>query len=61
MRVVFDDAAKFNETCLNENFSVLLKFQSGQYALTSDIKQMFHQVRIIQSDWDALRFLWQDN
>ena len=55
--MVFDDAAKFNETCLNENFSVLLKFQSGQYALTSDIKQMFHQVRVIQSDWDALRFL----
>ena len=55
--MVFDDAAKFNQTCLNENFSVLLKFQSGRYALTSDIKQMFHQVGIIQSDSDALRFL----
>ena len=69
VRVVFDGAAKFNETCLNENllkgpdllnnlFSVLLKFRSGRYALTSDIKQMFHQVRIIPSDRDALRFLW---
>ena len=54
--MVFDDAAKFNQTCLNEYFSVL-KFQSGRYALTSDIKQVFHQVRIIQSDSDALRFL----
>ena len=70
VRVVFDGAAKFNETCLNENllkgpdllnnlFSVLLKFRSGRYALTSDIKQMFHQVRIIPSDRDALRFLWR--
>ena len=66
--MVFDGAFKFNETCLNENllkgldllnnlFSVLLKFQSGRYALTSDIKQMFHQVRIIPSDRDRLRFL----
>ena len=70
MRVVFDGAAKFNETCLNENllkgpdllnnlFSVLSKFRSGRYTLTSDIKQMFHQVRIIPSDRDALRFLWR--
>ena len=68
MRVVFDGAARVNETCLNENllkgpdflnnlFSVLLKFRSGRYALTSDIKQMFHQVKIIPSDRNALRFL----
>ena len=67
----FDGAAKFNETCLNENllkrpdllnnlFSVLLKFRSGRYALTNEIKQMFHQVRIIPSDRDALRVLWRD-
>ena len=54
--MVFDGAAKFNEICLNENllkgpdllnnlFSVLLKFWSGQYALITGIKQMFHQVR----------------
>ena len=69
--MVFDGAFKFNETCLNENllkgldllnnlFSVLLKFQSGRYALTTDIKQMFHQVKIIPSHRDALKFLWRE-
>ena len=67
MRVVFGGVVEFNETCLNENllkgpdllsnlFSVLLRFRSGRYALTSDIKQMFHQVRLVSSDKLQLDF-----
>ena len=69
VRIVYDCAAKFDETSLNDQLlqgpdntnsltGVLLRFRKEPVALMSDIEQMFHQVRVKQSDTDALRFLW---
>ena len=66
VRVVFDAAAIYHETCLNNNLlpgldlvSVLCRFRQGEYAVISDIKTMFYQVCVPSPDTDALRFLWR--
>ena len=73
LRVVFDCAAKFHGVNLNENLlsgpdlnntllGVLLRFRMESVAVIADIKGMFHQVRVVESDRDLLRFLWfKDN
>ena len=69
MRVVFDCAAKFRGTSLNDNLlqgpdftnnlaGVLTRFRQETVALVADIEAMFHQVRVPARDRDALRFLW---
>ena len=69
LRVVFDCAAKFRGTSLNDQllhgpdltnnlFGVLNRFRQESIALVSDIEAMFHQVRVDPRDHDALRFLW---
>ncbi|XP_073776433.1 uncharacterized protein [Danio rerio] len=40
--------------------SVLLRFREHTVALSSDIRGMFHQVRLIPDDRPLLRFLWRD-
>lgn len=72
LRVVFDCAAKFRGTSLNDQlmhgpdltnnlFGVLNRFRQEAIALVSDIEGMFHQVNVDPKDYDALRFLrWQD-
>ncbi|KAE8277450.1 hypothetical protein D5F01_LYC24614 [Larimichthys crocea] len=40
--------------------SVLLRFREHALAFSSDIRGMFHQVRLLQSDKPLLRFLWRD-
>jgi len=71
IRVVFDAAATFANTSLNNNLlvgpdllnnliSVLLHFRTGKIAVMADIEQMFHQVKVHLRDQDALRFLWRD-
>ncbi|XP_068691511.1 uncharacterized protein [Montipora foliosa] len=72
MRVVFDCAARFRETSLNDQSlqgpdltsnltGVLLGFQQGPVALVADVEQMFYQVRVKPEDCDALRFLWWED
>ncbi|KAE8293636.1 hypothetical protein D5F01_LYC08748 [Larimichthys crocea] len=39
---------------------MLLRFQEHALAFSSDIRGMFHQVRLLQSDKPLLRFLWRD-
>ncbi|XP_038061114.1 uncharacterized protein LOC119731899 [Patiria miniata] len=69
MRVVFDCAARFRGTSLNDNLlqgpdltnnlvGVLTRFRHETVALVADVEAMFHQVRVPERDCDALRFLW---
>ncbi|XP_015751232.1 PREDICTED: uncharacterized protein LOC107331194 [Acropora digitifera] len=69
VHVVFDAAAKFHGTSLNDQLlqgpdyinnlaGVLMWFRQEEVGLTADIEQMFHQVRVPAEDCDALRFLW---
>ncbi|KAI3370918.1 hypothetical protein L3Q82_007424 [Scortum barcoo] len=39
---------------------VLLRFREYPFAVSSDIKGMFHQVRLLPEDKPFLRFLWRD-
>ncbi|OON19881.1 hypothetical protein X801_04247, partial [Opisthorchis viverrini] len=72
VRVVFDYAAKNLNTSLNMQLltgpdlvnslcGVLLRFREHPYVLVADIEALFHQVKVPQSDRDALRFLWWTN
>ncbi|XP_026115567.1 uncharacterized protein LOC113094113 [Carassius auratus] len=40
--------------------AVLLRFREHSTALSSDIRGMFHQVRLLPDDKPLLRFLWRD-
>ena len=71
VRVVFDAAASFRGTSLNDKLltgpdllkslpGVLLRFREQPVALTADIEQMYHQVRVSEEDQPALSFLWRD-
>nr|XP_021334729.1 uncharacterized protein LOC101884915 [Danio rerio] len=40
--------------------AVLLRFREHSTALSSDIRGMFHQVRLLPGDKSLLRFLWRD-
>ena len=69
VRVVFDGAAKFHGTALNNHLlqgpdlvnnlpGVLMRFRKEPIALIADISAMFHQVLTPRRDQDSLRFLW---
>jgi hypothetical protein len=69
VRIVFDAAAKFEGTSLNDNLlrgpnlannvvDVLLRFRQEKVAVMADIQEMFHQVRVPEDQRDSLRFLW---
>ena len=68
-RVVFDCAAKYRGSSLNDRLlqgpdlsnnltGVLLRFRQDPVAFAADIRSMFHQVFVEESDRDSLRFLW---
>ena len=72
VRVVFDCAARFGDTSLNDQLpqgldltnnltGVLLRFRQEPVALMADVEQMFHQVRVAPDDCRALRFLWWED
>ncbi|MCG8069350.1 MAG: hypothetical protein JAY84_15975 [Candidatus Thiodiazotropha taylori] len=72
LRVVFDCAAKFQGISLNSQLlqgpdlnnslvGVIIRFRQEQVALAADVEAMFHQVRVLDRDCDALRFLWWPN
>ena len=67
--MVFDAAAKYRGTSLNDNLlqgpclindltGVLLRFREEHFAFTADVEAMFYQVQVIEDDTNALRFLW---
>ena len=64
VRVVFDCAARFGDTSLNDQLlqgpdltnnltGVLLRFRQKSVALMADVEQMFHQVRVAPDDCHA--------
>ena len=72
VRVVFDCAAKYKDTSLNDQllqgpdltntlFGVLTRFRQEPVAIMADIEGMFNQVRVDPEDVDALKFLWWPN
>ena len=72
VRVVFDCAAKYKGTSLNDNLirgpdlmnsliGVLMRFRKERVVLAADVEAMFHQVFVKPSHVDALRFLWWPN
>jgi hypothetical protein len=72
IRVVFDAASTCHGTSLNDNlmtgpdllnslFGVMQRFRLYAIAITADIEGMLHQVRVPDTDSDALRFLWKEN
>ncbi|PIK36355.1 hypothetical protein BSL78_26812 [Apostichopus japonicus] len=69
LRVVFDCAATYNGTSLNDHvlqgpdltnklLGVLLRFRREPIELMADIQEMFHQVKVPLEDRDFLRYLW---
>lgn len=69
VRVVFDCAAKWKGTSLNDLLlqgpdqtnslvGVLNRFREGYVAMAADIEGMFLQVKVDPDDCDMLRFLW---
>ena len=72
VRPFFDCAAQYEGTSLNSEcmqgphltnnlVSVLLRFRQFKYAITGDIQDMYLQVRVPESQRNALRFLWYDD
>ncbi|XP_066916601.1 uncharacterized protein [Clytia hemisphaerica] len=70
VRVVFDAAAKFKGTSLNDKLlagpdllnslvAVLHRFRAGRFAASADIEKMFNQVKVSPKDSDTLRFLYR--
>ncbi|XP_068676335.1 uncharacterized protein [Montipora foliosa] len=69
VRVVFDVAARFGGTSLNEQLvrgptltndltGVLVRFREDEIAFSADIESMFYQTYVTPRDTDSLRFLW---
>ena len=67
--VMFDCAAKYQGSSLNDNLlqgpdltngliSVLIRFWEGPIAMLADVEAMFHQVCVALLDTNALHFLW---
>ena len=65
VRIVFDCAARFRNTSLNDQLlqgpdftnslvGVLLRFREERVALMADVEKMFHQVKVKPQDCDPL-------
>ena len=70
IRVVFDAAAPYKGTSLNDQLvtdpdllnslvGVIMRFRLHAVAMIADIKTMFFHVRVIEKDQPSLRFLWR--
>src|SRR5258705_504412 len=69
-RLVFDAAAKSNGKSLNDFLlkgpellnplpAVLMRFREKKIAITGDIKEMFHEVKLRKEDWPSQTILYR--
>ena len=72
LRRVYDASAKFRGQSLNDKmytgpdylsslFGVLLRFCEGRIALAADVREMYHMLRLPESDQPVMRFLWRES
>ncbi|XP_062702144.1 uncharacterized protein LOC115263739 [Aedes albopictus] len=72
VRLIWDAAAKTNGISLNSKLlkgpdlltplpMVLSRFRQYPVAVSGDIREMFHQLAVIESDQQAQRFLWRED
>ena len=72
LRIVFDASLKYKGVSLNDMLyqgpdlvnnliGVLLRFRQERVAIAADIRKMFYQIRVSETDQDYLRFLWYPN
>ncbi|XP_055622986.1 uncharacterized protein LOC129766479 [Toxorhynchites rutilus septentrionalis] len=70
VRIIWDAAAKVNGISLNSMLlkgpdlltslpAVLSRFRQRRIAITGDIREMYHQIRIREEDCQSQRFLWR--
>lgn len=70
-RLVFDAAAKSNDVCLNDMLlkgpemivsllGVIMRFRLRKIAVTADIEEMFHRVKVIEQDQLCQLVLWRN-
>lgn len=70
-RLVFDAAAKSHGVCLNDLlwkgsemqvtlFGIMMRFRLRKIAISADIAEMFHRVKIIESDQNCQLILWRN-
>ena len=45
---------------LDSLVGILLKFRRGKFAVMVDNEQMYHQIKVKESNKDALRFVWRN-
>ena len=71
-RRVYDASAKLMGQSLNDKiytgpdllcslFGVFLRFRQGRIAMAADVKEMYHMLRLPESDKPALTFLWGES
>ncbi|XP_037034300.1 uncharacterized protein LOC119073091 [Bradysia coprophila] len=72
VRLVWDGAAKVQNTSLNSNLLVgpdelvplpelLRRFRERKIGIIGDIEEMYHQIKVPESDQHVQRFLWRDD
>jgi len=52
---------KCGPTVQEDVFGILTRFRKHQYIVTSDVENMFRQVRVLEDDWNLQRIFLRQN